>query len=203
MTLTSEGPRLGVFGGTFDPIHLGHLEVAEDCARKLDLDPVLMVPSNLPPHRAQPRASAQDRMAMVQLDVIGYQRLRASDLEVRRGGVSYTVDTIRALRQEYPAAEITLLLGWDAVEEFAGWRDTAEVTRLARIAVFNRAGSPAPDRAILDELGLPPDTAVLEVASPAVSATSVRRMLAEARPGAAVLPPAVEEYIRENGLYRE
>ena len=203
MTPTSEGPRLGVFGGTFDPIHLGHLEVAEDCARKLDLDPVLMVPSNLPPHRAQPRASAQDRMAMVQLAVIGYQRLRASDLEVRRGGVSYTVDTIRALRQEYPAAEITLLLGWDAVEEFAGWRDTAEVTRLARIAVFNRAGSPAPDRTILDELGLPPDTAVLEVASPAVSATSVRRMLAEARPGAAVLPPAVEEYIRENGLYRE
>ncbi|HXO67213.1 MAG TPA: nicotinate-nucleotide adenylyltransferase [Candidatus Dormibacteraeota bacterium] len=203
MTPTSEGPRLGVFGGTFDPIHLGHLEVAEDCARKLDLDPVLMVPSNLPPHRAQPRASAQDRMAMVQLAVIGYQRLRASDLEVRRGGVSYTVDTIRALRQEYPAAEITLLLGWDAVEEFAGWRDTAEVTRLARIAVFNRAGSPAPDRTILDELGLPPDTAVLEVASPAVSATSVRRLLAEARPGAAVLPPAVEEYIRENGLYRE
>jgi len=203
LTPTSEGPRLGVFGGTFDPIHLGHLEVAEDCARKLDLDPVLMVPSNLPPHRAQPRASAQDRMAMVQLAVIGYQRLRASDLEVRRGGVSYTVDTIRALRQEYPAAEITLLLGWDAVEEFAGWRDTAEVTRLARIAVFNRAGSPAPDRTILDELGLPPDTAVLEVASPAVSATSVRRLLAEARPGAAVLPPAVEEYIRENGLYRE
>ena len=203
MTPTSEGPRLGVFGGTFDPIHLGHLEVAEDCARKLDLDPVLMVPSNLPPHRAQPRASAQDRMAMVQLAVIGYQRLRASDLEVRRGGVSYTVDTIRALRQEYPAAEITLLLGWDAVEEFAGWRDTAEVTRLARIAVFNRAGSPAPDRTILDDLGLPPDTVVLEVASPAVSATSVRRMLAEARPGAAVLPPAVEEYIRENGLYRE
>lgn len=203
MTPTSEGPRLGVFGGTFDPIHLGHLEVAEDCARKLDLDPVLMVPSNLPPHRAQPRASAQDRMAMVQLAVIGYQRLRASDLEVRRGGVSYTVDTIRALRQEYPAAEITLLLGWDAVEEFAGWRDTAEVTRLARIAVFNRAGSPAPDRTILDDLGLPPDTVVLEVASPAVSATSVRRLLAEARPGAAVLPPAVELYIRENGLYRE
>ena len=203
MTPTSEARRLGVFGGTFDPIHRGHVEVAEECGAKLDLDTVLMVPSNLPPHRAKPRASAQDRLAMVALAVNGYPRLRASDIEVRRGGVSYTVDTIRTLREENPGMEITLLLGWDAVEEFAAWRDTAEVSRLAGIAVFNRAGSPAPNRATLAELGLPPDTSVLEVDSPPVSATSVRRMLAEARPGAAVLPPAVEEYIRENGLYRE
>jgi nicotinate-nucleotide adenylyltransferase len=203
LTPTSEARRIGVFGGTFDPIHRGHLEVAEDCAQRLDLDPVLMVPSNLPPHRAEPAASAQDRLAMVALAVDSYPRLRASDIEVRRGGVSYTVDTIRALREENPGAEITLLLGWDAVEEFAGWRDTAEVARLARIAVFNRAGSPAPDRTTLDELGLPPGTVMLDVDSPAVSATSVRRMLAQTGSGAGVLPAAVEAYIQEKGLYRE
>jgi nicotinate-nucleotide adenylyltransferase len=202
LTPTSEARRIGVFGGTFDPVHRGHLEVADECAQRLHLDEVLMVPSNLPPHRARPTASARDRLAMVELAVSAYRRLRASDIEVRRGGVSYTVDTLRALRQDHPTAEITLLLGWDAVEEFAGWRDTAEVTRLARIAVFNRAGAPAPDRTILDQLGLPPNTVMLEVDSPAVSATSVRRVLAETGSGAGVLPAAVEAYIREKGLYK-
>jgi nicotinate-nucleotide adenylyltransferase len=203
LTPTSEARRIGVFGGTFDPIHLGHLLVADECSERLDLNPVLVVPSSLPPHRARPTAPAHDRLAMVQLAVRGHQRLRASDIEVRRGGVSYTVDTIRALRADNPGAEITLLLGWDAVEEFAGWRDTADVTRLAAIAVFNRAGSPAPDRAVLDQLGLPLDTVVLEVDSPAVSATSVRRILAEAGSGEGILPPAVEAYIKEKGLYKE
>jgi nicotinate-nucleotide adenylyltransferase len=203
LTPTSEAHRIGVFGGTFDPIHLGHLKVADECSDRLDLNPVLMVPSSLPPHRAQPTASAPDRLAMVALAVKGHRRLQASDIEVRRGGVSYTVDTIRALHGENPGAEITLLLGWDAVAEFAQWRDTAEVTRMAAIAVFNRAGSPAPDRAVLDQLGLPPDTVVLEVDSPSVSATSVRRVLAEAGSGAGILPPAVEAYIREKGLYKE
>lgn len=203
MTPTSEAHRIGVFGGTFDPIHLGHVMVAEECSERLDLNPVLMVPSSLPPHRAKPTASAHDRLEMVELAVQGHQRLRASDIEVRRGGVSYTVDTMRALRAENPGAEITLLLGWDAVEEFAGWRDTAEVTRLGGIAVFNRAGSPAPDPAALERLGLPPETVVLEVDSPPVSATSVRRILAEAGSGEGILPPAVEAYIKEKGLYRE
>jgi nicotinate-nucleotide adenylyltransferase len=203
LTPTSEAHRIGVFGGTFDPIHFGHVMVAEECSERLDLNPVLMVPSSLPPHRPKPTASAHDRLAMVELAVKGHQRLRASDIEVRRGGVSYTVDTLRALRAEKPGAEITLLLGGDAVEEFAGWRDTAEVTRLVGIAVFNRAGSPAPDPAALARLGLPPETVVLEVDSPPVSATSVRRILAQAGSGEGILPPAVEAYIKEKGLYRE
>jgi nicotinate-nucleotide adenylyltransferase len=195
--------RIGVFGGTFDPIHRGHVEVAEECANKLDLDPVLMMPSSLPPHRGEPRAPAEDRLAMVELAVIGHPRLRASDIEVRRGGVSYMVDTIRALHEENSGAQLTLLLGWDAVVEFGGWRDTAEITRLARIAVFNRAGSPPPQRTALDEVGIPSDAVLLEVDSPSVSATSVRRILAGSASGTDFLLPAVEAYIREKGLYKE
>lgn len=203
MTPTSEARRFGVFGGTFDPIHLGHIEVADECAMKLDLDPVLMVPSSVPPHRGEPSASARDRLAMVQLAVNGHRRLRASDIEVRRGGVSYMVDTLRLLREENPDAELTLLLGWDAVAEFGGWRDTAEITRLARIAIFNRAGSPPPQRTDLDEVGIPSDAVLLEVDSPSVSATSLRRILAGPGSGADFLPPAVAAYIGERGLYQE
>jgi len=203
LTPTSDAARIGVFGGTFDPVHEGHLEVARECAEKLDLDPVLMVPSSLPPHRHAPLASAPDRLAMVKLAVEGHPRLRASDVEVRRGGVSYTVDTIRAFADEYPWAELTLLLGWDAALDFGTWHDSVEIRRRARIAVFNRAGSPRPDPAEVIRLGLPGDAIVLEVDSPLVSSTAVRRALAHEGPGGDVLPPAVRAYIRQHGLYQE
>jgi nicotinate-nucleotide adenylyltransferase len=193
---------MGVFGGTFDPIHRGHVEIADECAVKLDLDPVLMIPSHLPPHREAPQASAEHRLAMVKLAVEGHDRLVASDIEVRRGGVSYSVDTIRSLATEYPGATLTLLLGWDAAAEFKGWHEAEEIARLARIAVFNRASTPVPAGVTLEDFGLP-DAVPLEVDSPPISSTSVRQMLAHEDPGAGDLPPAVAAYIKRHGLYRE
>jgi nicotinate-nucleotide adenylyltransferase len=201
LTPTSEARRLGVFGGTFDPIHRGHLEVADQCAARLDLDRVLMVPSSVPPHRDPPTAPARDRLAMVELAVEGHEKLEASDVEVRRGGISYMVDTLRVLGEENPGAKIILLLGWDAVAEFLDWRDTAEITRLARIAVFTRAGSQPPSRRLLDGLGPAADTVLLEVVSPPVSATSIRRILAAGGAVDELLPPAVAAYIKENDIY--
>ena len=203
MTLTSERRRVGVFGGTFDPIHRGHVDVAEECAVALDLDPVLMIPSNLPPHRDPPQASAEDRLAMVRLAVEGHDRLVASDIEVRRGGVSYSVDTIRALAAEHPDAALTLLLGWDAAAEFKDWHGADEIRRLARVAVFNRAATPSPPGIALESLGLPADAIRLEVDSPPVSSTSVRQMLADQGAGTGDLPPAVAAYINMHNLYRE
>jgi nicotinate-nucleotide adenylyltransferase len=203
LTPTSERRQLGVFGGTFDPIHRGHVDVAEACAVALDLDPVLMIPSNLPPHRDPPQASAEDRLAMVRLAVEGHDRLVASDIEVRRGGVSYSVDTIRALAAEHPGAVLTLLLGWDAAAEFKDWHGAAEIRRLARVAVFNRAATPSPPGVALESLGLPADAIRLEVDSPPVSSTSVRQMLADQGAGAGDLPPAVAAYINAHNLYRE
>jgi nicotinate-nucleotide adenylyltransferase len=203
LTLTSDRPRIGVFGGTFDPIHRGHVEVAEECAVKLDLDPVLMIPSNLPPHRDPPQATAEDRLAMVKLAVGGHHRLVASDIELRRGGVSYSIDTVRDLAADHPGADLVLLLGWDAAAEFKDWHDADEITSLARIAVFNRAATPSPPGVALEDLGLPPDAIRLEVDSPPVSSTSVRQMLAGEGSGAGDLPPAVAAYINRHRLYRE
>jgi nicotinate-nucleotide adenylyltransferase len=203
LTPTSEISRIGVFGGTFDPIHRGHLEVADECAAKLDLDPVLMVPSNIPPHREAPKAPAEERLLMVQLAVKGHSRLRASDVEVRRGGTSYMVDTLRILEQANPGAEMTLLLGWDAVAEFLSWRDTDAIPRLARIAVFTRSGSPPPQATLLARLGPASNTRLIEVNSPLISATSVRRILAAGGSAADLLPAAVAGYIKEKGSYQD
>lgn len=203
MTPISERRRIGVFGGTFDPVHRGHVEVADECALKLDLAPVLMIPSNLPPHRDRPRASAEDRLEMVRLAVEGHDRLVASDIELRRGGVSYTIDTIRRLASDHPDAALTLLLGWDAAAEFSGWHDAGEIASLARIAVFNRAATPTPEGVRLEDLGLPPGTVRLEVDSPPVSSTSVRQMLAREGRGDGDLPKAVAAYINVHNLYRE
>jgi nicotinate-nucleotide adenylyltransferase len=203
LTPTSDRRQVGVFGGTFDPIHRGHVEVAEECAVKLGLDPVLMIPSNRPPHRDPPLASAEDRLAMVRLAVASHDRLFASDIELRRGGVSYSVDTIRELAAEYPNAALTLLLGWDAAAEFRDWHGAEEIARLARIAVFNRSATPTPSGITLQDMGLPPNAVRLEVDSPPVSSTSVRQMLAHEGSGSGDLPAPVALFINHHNLYRD
>jgi nicotinate-nucleotide adenylyltransferase len=202
LTPTSKPRRIGVFGGTFDPIHVGHLEVAEACGATLGLDPVLVIPSSQPPHRAAPRASAADRLAMVELAVKDRPPLLASDIEVRRGGVSYTVDTVRGLAATYPDAELVLLLGWDAAAEFHRWHEAGAIGELARVAVFNRTGS-TPEGGGLEGLGLPPGALYVEVPSPSVSATSVREALTQDASGASFVPESVAAYIRGHDLYRD
>lgn len=202
MTQTSRAPRIGVLGGTFDPIHRGHVQVADESAVALDLDPVLLVPSFRPPHRPEPLASAADRLAMVRLAVEGHRRLRASDIEVQRGGISYTVDTIRALATQNPGAELYLLLGWDAAQDYCEWHEADVIGRLARIAVFNRSGSGQPHSGDFEGLGLPPDAVYVEVSSPLVSATSVREILTRDEAGEDLLAPSVASFIRDRGIYR-
>ncbi len=203
MTPTSEPARIGVFGGTFDPIHRGHVQVADECASALDLDLVLMIPSFWPPHRPQPQASPADRLAMVRLAVEGHPRLQASDIEVNRAGVSYTIDTIRALAAQDPSADLTLLLGWDAAREFHDWHEAPEIARLARIAVFNRSGAGDAASGDLAALGLPADAVYVEVSSPLLSGTWVRDILTHEGRGEDLLPPAVASFIQDRGIYRE
>lgn len=188
-------------GGTFDPVHRGHVAVADQAARLLELDEVLLVAAGRPPHREAPGASPADRLAMVELAVAGHPALRASDVEVSRPGPSYAVDTLRELRRADPGREWVLLLGWDAAREFQTWHRAPEIVSLARIAVFNRTGESPPDATGLAEAGLPGDAIVLTVDSPPIAAEEIRRRLASGEDTGAEIEPAVRDYIRDHGLY--
>ncbi|GAC1329321.1 MAG: nicotinate-nucleotide adenylyltransferase [Candidatus Dormibacteria bacterium] len=187
----------GVLGGTFDPFHAGHLAVARQCRELLGLEEVLLVPSFQPPHRPAPVAGPEDRLVMTRLGAAGVEGLTVDDLEVRRGGVSYAVETLRDLAQRRPGAKWVLLLGEDAAAEFSTWRAPDEIQRLARLVVFNRAGSPPP----AGSAPHPGAAQRLVVDSPAVSATEVRRRLAAGLPVDGMVAPSVLDRIRSQRLY--
>jgi nicotinate-nucleotide adenylyltransferase len=195
--------KIGVVGGTFDPIHLGHLAVAQaalECGR---LDRVLLVPSARPPHRRPAEAPAEDRLAMTRLAAEGLDRIEVSDAELRREGPSYTVDTLGELRAAYPDAELFLVLGWDAAREIRLWERPERVFELARLLVVNRPGLAPPTEADLRAAGLDPARVLLcDQGTPDVKATRVRGLVASAGDLDGVLPPAVASYIAERGLYR-
>lgn len=196
--------RTGILGGTFDPIHVGHLAAARaaiDCAR---LDRVLLVPTGTPPHRRQTVATPDQRLAMCRLAAGGVAGLEVSDVEVRRGGVSYTADTLRQLRETYPDDELVLILGWDAARLFRTWHVPDEVRRLATVLIVSRPGSGSLDRTAIQAAGLDPErTIVCERETPDVSASSVRRALGRGQPPGARVPAAVAAYIDEHSLYRD
>jgi nicotinate-nucleotide adenylyltransferase len=197
--------RLGVFGGTFDPIHLAHLRVAEDVAEALDLDRVLFVPAGRPPHRSRPHASPQARLAMVCFAIAGNPRFAVTDLEVRRREPSFTVDTLTLLRHLYPRAELYLLLGMDQLRDFPRWHRPERILELARLAVFPRPGVQAPSGPLRLPSGrVLPRSRVRRVPVRAleVSATDIRRRVAAGRSDRYLVPDAVAAYIRRHRLYR-
>lgn len=186
--------RTGILGGTFDPIHLGHLAAARVAMRCERLDRVLFVPAGVPPHRAATVADAEQRIEMCRLAIDDEQGFEVSELEVRRQGVSYTVDTLRELRRLRPADELYLILGWDAAKLFSSWHEPDEVRRLARVVIVSRPGS-----------GWPTGTSdiVCEGHTPDISASELRRALAHGEPVGNMLPDAVARYIAKHGLYRD
>jgi nicotinate-nucleotide adenylyltransferase len=183
--------RLGIFGGSFDPIHHGHLILARAALEELGLDRLLFIPANMSPHKTDTKpATAQDRLAMVQLAIEGEPGFESADLELHRPPPSYTVDTLRELRAAHPEAELTLLIGADNVAQFDTWREPHEIRQLARIAVLDRAGGTAPAdwpviRRLVD-----------------ISSTDLRARTAAGRSIRYLTPGSVCDYITAHGLYR-
>jgi nicotinate-nucleotide adenylyltransferase len=131
--------RIGIFGGSFDPPHIGHLIIAELARRSLDLEIVYLVPAYRPPHKAGNHAStASDRLTMTKLSVRGNPGLRVSDIEIKRKGLSYTVDTVRSFHRKYPTAELFLIIGSDSLQQFHSWKDPQAILALATLAVYRR-----------------------------------------------------------------
>jgi nicotinate-nucleotide adenylyltransferase len=194
--------RIGVLGGTFDPIHFGHLAVAKAAIECAHLDRVLFVPSAEPPHRTAAGAPAEDRLAMTNLAVQGEPRFEVSDVEVTRGGRSYTVDTLNELHRAFPNDELFLILGWDAARLFRTWREPERVSELASLVTVDRPGMAPPTPSELAILRLDPARVVTcHVPTPDVSGSALRRAIASGQPVTGQLPPAVERYIAERHLY--
>ncbi len=206
-------PRVGVLGGSFNPIHLGHLVLAEDILELLRLDRILFVPASAPPHKpARGLATARDRYAMTELAIRGNPRFAISDLELRRPGPSYTVDTLEALRREAgPDTEFYLLIGSETFLDFLSWREPYRVAQLARLVVIPRAESAfdphgVQAQKVLAEIGQDGwgDRVLLVAAtSLPISSSDLQRRAREGRSLAYRVPDAVRAYILEHRLYRE
>jgi nicotinate-nucleotide adenylyltransferase len=201
---------IGVFGGTFDPIHNGHAHIAAAAIAELDLEQLLFVPCAEPVHRPGARASAEQRCAMIELALSGQPRMRLDRIEIERGGPSYTVDTLRELGRQNDDV-LLLLLGADAFNGFGSWKSPAEILRLANLAICIRPGT-AVDRdsyaghrvASAASLKTCPAGGILllEVGAPDCSSSSVRAALDAGDIPISCLHPDVADYIRQRHLYR-
>jgi len=196
--------RTAVFGGSFNPIHYGHLLLADEVLDALGLDRVLFVPAAVPPHKPNAQlAPAQDRYVMVELAVAGHPRFSVSDVELRRAGPSYTVDTLEALR--VPREELFLIVGSETFLDLLTWRAPRRVAQLAQIVVVPRVGSAfdpagAAVRKVVHEIGEEP--LIVHASSLPISASDLRRRVREGRSIAFRLPEAVLAYIEAKRLYR-
>jgi nicotinate-nucleotide adenylyltransferase len=191
--------RIGIFGGTFDPVHVGHLVAAVNARHDLDLDRVVLMVANVPWQKVGARqvTPAEDRYAMVKAAVGGVPGVEASRLEIDRGGPSYTADTISQLAALHPGAELFVIVGWDVSAELATWERLHEVRDLASLVVVNRPGT-QPPVGLLEE-----GWRLEEVSVPNldISSTDLRARASTGRPLDYLVPGPAVRVIRERGLY--
>ena len=201
--------RVGVFGGTFDPVHYGHLLLAETCREQCRLDRVLFLPASIPPHKQTWRLTpAERRVEMLRLAIGGHEAFLVSELEIQRGGVTYTVDTLTALQEQQPQDELFFLMGADSLHDLPTWREAARICSLAVPVVVRRRGTPEPDFGVLADLVSADRLQLIrrhQVQMPLVefSSTAIRQAVAAGRSIRYQTPRAVEKYIETQGLYRE
>lgn len=213
--------RLGIFGGTFDPVHVGHLIVAEQAREQCALDEVRFIPAGHPPHKhGRPLTAAAHRLAMLRFAIAGHAAFRVDDRETRRSGPSYTVVTLEELRHELPEAELFLIMGADSLADLPNWHQPERICELATLAVANRPGVALPAAVTRDAAaartacgsgtaadtfrpGLPGHCRIVEVSVPpiGISATDLRCRVAERRSIRYFVPRSVEVYIEQHGLY--
>jgi len=198
--------KLGVLGGTFDPIHNGHLAVADEVRKRLELDEILFVPAGQPWLKAgKPLTEAEHRMEMVRLAIADRPYYKLSTMEIDREGPSYTVDTMSELKnQRADEDELFFILGWDSLAELPEWREPERIIRLCQLVAVPRPGYPRPDLKVLESSipGLNERVTVLDKPTVDISASDIRERVGKGLSISGLVPDAVARYIRENGLYR-
>ena len=194
--------RIGLFGGTFDPVHLGHLILAEQCREALRLDQVRFVVAGSPPHKPGDRTDVKHRLEMVRLAIAGHSAFVLSEVETNRPGPHYSVETLQAIRQEQPDDDLFFLIGADSLADLPNWREPATIARLATIVVVNRPGLDLPAPQALPDFG-PETHALLSVAIPpiGIASSDLRARLKQGSSVRYMVPRGVEAYLTEHALY--
>ncbi|MCA9269160.1 MAG: nicotinate-nucleotide adenylyltransferase [Planctomycetales bacterium] len=200
--------RLGIYGGSFDPVHYGHLLLAECCREQLALDEVWFLPAAVPPHKTrQARAADKHRAEMLQLAIGGHDAFRLATLELERGGVNYTFETLEQIQRDRPDDRLFFLMGADSLDDFPRWREPARICQAATISVVARPGAPAPDFDALLGVASGEQIAAMRAAvvtMPLIelSSSDLRRRVAAGQSVRYRTPAAVRKYIESHGLYR-
>jgi nicotinate-nucleotide adenylyltransferase len=206
MPFNNHNKRIGILGGTFNPVHIGHLLLAQSAAERFELGRVIFMPCRVPPHKDTPSlAPQQHRMAMLEIAIEGDLQFEFSDLELQREGPSYTIDSVRRLKSVYPDYEICFIIGADTLTELHLWKDIYDLLPLCRFISFQRPGfenvrrkirldPPWPEKLLADlSKGVPVD----------ISSSEIRWRLAEGMSIRYLVPAQVEMYIAEHRLYRK
>ena len=185
--------KIGILGGTFNPPHLGHLILAQEICQKAGLDKVLFVPTNIPPHKQSHNVSAQDRFTMVELLIGADKHFEVSDIEIGRGGVSYTIDTVRALKAKYPKDKFFLIVGSDLANDFTGWRYFEELKQEIDIIVAKRRDYP---------LGKKGNYWLVGILQMGISSSYIRSLIKRGFSVKYLVTDKVARYIEKHKLYR-
>jgi len=187
--------KIRILGGTFNPIHIGHLILAEEVREQLDLAKVIFVPTNLPPHKDTTEvAEATHRFRMIKCAIKGNRFFAVSDIEIKRNGLSYTIDTIRALKEKHPQDELYFITGSDLLKYLDGWKDLNEVLKMVKFVVATRPGF---------ELNkIPEYISTIAIRAVDVSGFSIRQCIKENKSVRYLMPDAVFKYITKHRLYR-
>lgn len=202
MTPTYEG-RLGLFPGTFDPIHLGHVEIARIARDRINLNAVIFIPNYKPPHKEFiNHATAHDRLCMLQMAVLDIPHFYVSSFEVDRGGVSYTINTLEYFKESYSRCEFFLLVGSDSLRDMHTWKKVGDYSRLVSIVGISRAGEVVNTEEINIPDDLKEDLEIIEGINMVQSSTEIKRRIGEKSDLSGFLDPLVERYILKYELYQ-
>jgi nicotinate-nucleotide adenylyltransferase len=185
--------KIGILGGTFNPPHIGHLILAQEVTQKLSLDKIFFIPTNIPPHKESHNVKGADRLNMVKLVVAGDKRFEALDLEIKRGGVSYTIDTVHELKEKFKQAEFYLIVGSDLANDFPTWRYFERLKKAVNIVVAKRRAYPLKtiNRFI-----------IAQIVQMGISSSYIRGLIKKGFSVKYLVPDSVAEYIGKHKLYK-
>lgn len=196
--------RIGVLGGTFDPVHNGHLHIARELRQALGLDAIVWVPAGRPPHKAgQIVSSDQDRLAMLELALSGSPTDDISAIDIERAGPSYTADLLEILNQQFAPVTLVFLMGEDSLRDLPNWRDPARILRLAELAIAGRPGIEADLESLAATIpGFDGRVHIIPTVEVPYSSSDIRERVRAGQPITGLVPEDVERYIADHGLYR-